>query len=75
MEHPFIGDLSNLSMEELSEKINSLSKGMAYCMRTMNYDMARQIDMALSSYRSELNKQQRALIEDEDALVGRIDIT
>lgn len=75
MDHPFVGDLSNLSMEQLTEKISSLNKGMSYCMRTSNYDMARQIDMALSSYRTELNRQQRQLLDDGETVTGQINIT
>jgi hypothetical protein len=75
MEHPFVGDLSHLSLEELTEKVNSLNKKLAFSSRSMNYQMANQIQMALESYRSELNRKQQALLDDEDAITGQIDIT
>ena len=75
MEHPLIGDLSHLSMDELTEKINSLNKSLAYSMRSGRYDMSNQIRMALESYRGELNRQQAKLLEGEESLTGSIDIT
>lgn len=75
MEHPFVGDLSHLSLEELTEKVNSLNKKLAFTTRAMNYSMANQIQMALQSYRSELNKKQRELLDDDDTITGQIDIT
>lgn len=75
MEHPFVGDLSNLSMEELTEKINSLNNKLAFTSRSMNFSMANQIRMVLECYRAELNKQHQKLLEDESAITGKIDIS
>jgi hypothetical protein len=75
MEHPFVGDLSHMSIDELIEKISSLSKAIAFTSRSGNYGMANQIQMALNSYRGELNRQQAKLLEGDDALTGTIDIT
>jgi hypothetical protein len=75
MEHPFVGDLSHLSMEELTEKINSLNNKLAFSSRSMNYSMANQIRMVLECYRSELNKQHQKLLEDDTAITGKIDIS
>lgn len=75
MEHPFVGDLSNLSMEELTEKISTLGKALSFSARTGKYDLANQIQQALNSYRAELSRQQHKLIEDGDAVTGVINIT
>lgn len=75
MDHPFVGDLSNLSMEELTEKINTLGKALSFASRMGKYELAHQIQLALNTYRSELNRQQRKLIEDDDAVTGVINIT
>lgn len=75
MEHPFVGDLSNLSMEELTEKINTLGKALSFAARSGKYQLAEQVQLTLNSYRSELNRQQRKLIEDGDAVTGVINIT
>lgn len=75
MDHPFVGDLSHLSIDELVAKISSLSKALSFSTRSMNYGMANQVQMALNSYRSELNRQQSKLLDGEDAITGSIDIT
>ena len=75
MNHPFIGDLSHLSMDDLVEKVSTLTKNMAYCTRSGNYAMANQIQMVLENYRAELNRQQRKLLEDDEAITGKIDIS
>ena len=74
MDHPFVGDLSNLSMEELTEKINTLGKALSFAARSGKYQLAEQVQLALNSYRSELGRQQRRLIEDGDAVTGVINI-
>jgi hypothetical protein len=75
MDHPFVGDLSNLSMEELTEKISTLGKALSFASRSGKYQLAEQVQLALNSYRTELGKQQRRLIEDGDAVTGVINIT
>lgn len=74
MDHPFVGDLSNLSMEELTEKINTLGKALSFAARSGKYQLAEQVQLALNSYRAELGRQQRRLIEDGDAVTGVINI-
>jgi transcription elongation factor len=74
MDHPFVGDLSNLSMEELTEKINTLGKALSFAARSGKYQLADQVQLALNSYRAELGRQQRRLIEDGDAVTGVINI-
>lgn len=75
MEHPFVGDLSNKSMEELTETINKLNKNMSFAARTGRYEMANQIQMVLESYRSELNRQHQRLLEADKSITGKIDIS
>jgi hypothetical protein len=74
MDHPFVGDLSNLSMEELTEKINTLGKALSFAARSGKYQLAEQVQLALNSYRAELGRQQRRLIDDGDAVTGVINI-
>ena len=75
MNHLFVGDLSDKSMEELTEIISKLNKNLAYVARSGKYDIANQIQMALNSYRSELNRQQAKLLEGDDSITGAIDIS
>ena len=76
MEHPFVGNLSDKSMDELTEVINKLNKNLAFASRSGRYEMASQIQMVLESYRGELNRQQKKLLEEDGSFIdGKIDIT
>ena len=76
MEHPLVGDLSTLTIDELSEMINSLNKKMAVAARMGKYDMASQIQLALNSYRAVYNQKQRELFDETSSTIrGKIDIT
>jgi hypothetical protein len=50
MEHPLIGDLSNLTIDELGEKIADLNKKLSMAMRTGNGHLCNQIRMAIESH-------------------------
>jgi len=50
MEHPLIGDLSNLTLDELSEKIADLNRKLSMAMRTGNGHLCNQIRMAIESH-------------------------
>lgn len=57
MEHPFIGDLSGKSMEDLSNTISDLTKKLSFAYRMQNGPMIHQIGMVIESYKSEYNKK------------------
>lgn len=65
MEHPLIGDLSGLSLEELQTKITELNRKLSWALRH-NSQVARQVQMALESYRAEHAIKQRALWDREN---------
>jgi hypothetical protein len=50
MEHPLIGDLSSLTMDELGEKIADLNRKLSMAMRTGNGHLCNQIRMAIESH-------------------------
>lgn len=52
MEHPLIGSLDDLTVEELSTKIGELSNKLAIATRSGNGHLCEQIRMALESYRN-----------------------
>lgn len=60
MEHPLIGDLSNLKLEELSARISELNKKLSIAMRSGNGHLCNQLRMALESHN---NKYQEKLQE------------
>ena len=60
MEHPLIGDLNHLTLDELSAKISDLTKKLSMASRTGNGHMCDQLRMAIESHS---NKYQEKLKE------------
>lgn len=50
MEHPLIGNLDHLSLEELNEQISSLYKKLNIATQSGNGHLCTQLRMALESY-------------------------
>lgn len=63
MEHPFINNLENKSLEELQTIISDLSSKLTFAYRTGNSALINQINMAIESYRSAYNKKMNELID------------
>jgi hypothetical protein len=59
--HPFVGDISNKTLEELGETISKLNKQLNYMYQINKVDMVRQIQMVLESYRREYQKKQQEI--------------
>lgn len=57
MEHPFISDLSKLSIDDLQEKISELNKRLGFVARMNNTSMYGQLLMVIDSYNTEYNKR------------------
>lgn len=75
--HPFVGDLTDKTLEELSDKINDLNKKMNFMFAMGKHDMVRQVQMVLENYRSEYVKRQQELWNKKAAkdLDKKIDIS
>jgi hypothetical protein len=58
MEHPLIGNLDDLSIDDLSAKVSDLNNKLSIAVRTGNGHLCNQIRMALNSYQ---NKYQEKL--------------
>ena len=52
MEHPLIGSLDELTLEELSAKINELGKKLGIAARSGNGHLCNQIRMAMENYQN-----------------------
>lgn len=61
MSHPFIGDLSQKTLEELQDTISNLNTKLSYMARLNKMDMVRQIQLVIESYRMEYSKRQKAM--------------
>lgn len=61
MEHPLIGDISNLTVDQVSSKISELHNKLNIATRSGNGHLCNQIRMAIESYQT----QYRNLLEAE----------
>ena len=67
MEHPLIGDINDLTVEQLTERITDLHKKLGIAARSCNAHLSNQIRMALETYQ---NKYQQKLQEQYQAQTG-----
>jgi len=63
MEHPFINNLGDKSIEELHTVIDGLTKKLTFAYRTNNGPLIHQLTMALESYKNQQRKKMDALFE------------
>lgn len=57
MEHPLIGNLDELTIDELSSKVNELNNKLSIATRSGNGHLCNQIRMALESYRNKYREK------------------
>jgi hypothetical protein len=60
MEHPLIGKLDELSVDQLSSQISDLSRKLGIASRTGNAHLCNQIRMALESYQNKYHEKLQA---------------
>lgn len=63
MEHPLIGNLDELTIEQLAEKINDLHRKLTVAHRSGNGYLCDQIRMAIESYTNKLRQRQQEQYE------------
>jgi threonine aldolase len=66
MQHPFINDLSDKSLEDLQTTISGLISKLNFASRTGNNALINQLNMALESYKSEYAKKMDNLIKKQN---------
>jgi len=66
MEHPFIKNLQDLSLETLQEKIGELTKKLNFAYKTGNQPLIHQLNMALESYKVAQSKKMDELIKKQN---------
>ena len=64
MGHPLTPDLTKLSMDELTNKINDLGKRMTMAYRWGNPDMVNQLQLMMEDYQIELQERNRKQLEE-----------
>lgn len=80
MEHPFINNLDDLTVEELTAKISELHKKLSIAHRSGNGYLCDQIRMALDSYTSKQRQKledqfKQSSGDDNNPFDGKIDIS
>jgi uncharacterized membrane protein (DUF106 family) len=73
MEHPFISDLSEKTMEELQDTITDLNKKLNFAYRTGNSALLNQLQMVIESYKNQHRKKMDELF-DKQKLNAQINI-
>ena len=63
MEHPFLHNLHEKSLEELQSGISDLTNKLNFAYRMQNSPTINQINMAIESHRSAYNKKMNELID------------
>lgn len=66
MEHPFINDLGDKTLEELQTAISGLTNKLNFAYRVGNGPLIQQINMALESYRSAYTKKMDELVKKQN---------
>lgn len=59
MEHPLIGDTSQLKIEEITDRINELHRKLGIAQRSGNGHLANQIRMALETFQNQYQAKLR----------------
>jgi hypothetical protein len=57
MEHPLVGNLDELSVDQLTTQISDLSRKLGIASRTGNAHLCNQIRMALESYQNKYHEK------------------
>lgn len=60
MEHPLIGNIDELTLDELTNKISELNNKLNIVMRTGNGNLCNQIRMAIETYQNKYQEKIRA---------------
>ena len=77
MEHPLVGQLKDLSLEEIQTKLQEISKKLSFAYRSGNDALSYQLQMVQHSYTEEYNRKMRAMMpkDDDDSHNDKIDIS
>jgi hypothetical protein len=66
MEHPFILNLSDKTVEELQNTISDLTNKLTFAYRSGNQPLVNQLNMAIASYKKEYAKKMDDLVKKKD---------
>ena len=69
--HPLTPDLNELSDEELTKKVQDLSRRLNQAWGSGNGQLAQQVQMMLQDYQEEHSRRQRKMMDDLSKRAGR----
>ena len=79
MEHPLIGNLDELTVDELSTRVNELSNKLSMATRSGNGHLCNQIRMAIETFRNKYLQKMQDIQDKQDKnnpdFSDRIDIS
>jgi len=77
MDHPLIGDLTDLNLEQLQGKLSEINKRLSFSYKTGNQALINQLQLVQYSYQAEYNRKMQALMpkDDDDEHNDKIDIS
>lgn len=74
MEHPFITDLSDKTIEQLQDTISSLHQKLTFAYRSGNGPLIHQLNMVIESYKKEYQKKINDMVKKQN-IEGQVKIT
>lgn len=74
MQHPFINDLSDKSLDELTKTLTDLQGKLTWARRSMNQPLIYQMQMVIESYNAEYQKRMDAMYKNQN-IEGSINIS
>lgn len=66
MQHPFINDLSDKSLDELQNTISALMNKLTFAYRTGNGPLIHQLQMAIESYKTAYSKKMDEMVSKQN---------
>jgi hypothetical protein len=66
VEHPFISNLKDKSVDELQKTISELTGKLSFAYRILNQPLIHQLRMAIESYKVEYNRQMDEMIKKQE---------
>ena len=74
MQHPFINDLSDKSLDDLTKTLTDLQGKLTWARRSMNQPLINQMQMVIESYNTEYQKRMDDMYKKQN-IEGSINIS
>ena len=75
MQHPLIGNLDDLTQDQLTERITDLNRKLGIAMQHGNGHLGNQLRMAIESYQTKYQEKLRDSYANSSSFTDKINIT